>query len=112
MEPALYPVGTRQNCPLPGTGKYWGLHYGRWAKVVVQTLPTGGGTGGLVFAPVDKRGYPYTNGGALSNCDVFWGPVASWGARAPRIGRQRLLKAGASKFWLDARTREKRNAAR
>lgn len=107
MKPALHSVGTLEHCPLPGTGKYWGLRLGNWVKVQVAGLPNNGGTGRLNFAPIDRRGYPFTNGGALSCCEVFWGPVKNWGDVAPRIGRDRLQAAGASKFWLNKARKER-----
>lgn len=77
----LYPVGTRSDCPLPSTGKYWGWRHGGWERVMVENLPQGGGTGTLVFAPVNRTAWRL----ALANCQAFWGPVKSWGAEPPWV---------------------------
>lgn len=34
-------------------GKYWAFRHGSWYKVKVNTLPLGGGTGGMQYAPID-----------------------------------------------------------
>lgn len=79
---------------LPCTGKYWGRRYGNWVRVEVTDLPKGGGTGCLVFAPRDRRGYPWHNSGALQNCQVLWGPVASWGTKEPWVPKTQLKALG------------------
>lgn len=97
-KPQLRHVGTRKECGLSETGKYWGLRFGDWYKVVVNDLPRGGGTGSLTFAPVPRKGH--VSSCALETCELFWGPVKAWGAKAPRIGKKKLIAAGASAHWV------------
>lgn len=92
LVPQFYLVGTRQNCPLPATGKYWAWRFGSWLRVEVTQLPRGGGTGTLVYAPRDRRGYPWHSSAALQDCQAFWGPVRAWGDKPPRIAKT-VLKA-------------------
>lgn len=95
--PALFPCGTRQACPLPTTGKYWGWRLGDWCKVEVTALPEGGGTGCLVYAPRDRRGYPWHRSAAVQDCQAFFGPVSSWGDVPPKVSRRQLQALGLSK---------------
>lgn len=90
-------------------GKYWGWRMGAWYKVQVTELSREDGadcgaggfvTGGLVFAPIDRRGYPYAKSAALCACDVLWGPVKAWGEVPPEASKAALLEKGASAFWL------------
>jgi len=81
-------------------GKYWGWRMGAWYKIQVTDLPREGRTGSLVFAPIDRRGYPYAKSAALCACDVLWGPVKAWGETPPEASKAALLDKGASAFWL------------
>lgn len=98
-KPKLMHVGTRRACGLSETGKYWALRLGDWTRVVVNELPKGGGTGSLTFAPVPRKGQPSSY--ALESCELFWGPVQAWGCKPPRIGKKRLVEAGASEHWVN-----------
>lgn len=95
--PRLYRTNSRQACSdanLPRTGKYWGHRFGEWARVEVTELPRDGGTGCLVFAPRDRRGYPWHKSGALQNCQALWGPVTTWGTKPPRVPKTQLKAIG------------------
>lgn len=83
-------------------GKYWGFCFGRWQKILVTALPDGGGTGSLLYAPIDKRGYPHSQAVALSNCSAFYGPMNAWGENQPRISKAKLKKVGVASHWLTA----------
>lgn len=96
--PQLYGTANRTGPPM--LGKFWGFRCGTWRRVKVTSLPLHGGTGGLVYAPVDRRGYPHTNGAALQDCQALWGPVAVWGERPPRITKAMLRQVGVSESWL------------
>lgn len=105
-EPAAQLFATRGADTPSHLGKYWGFRYGRWYRVQVTSLPHGGGTGGLAYAPIDRRGYPYTNSAALSDCQAVWGPLKSWGEKPPRVTKDALREKGVSDFWLRARPRK------
>ena len=79
-------------------GKYWGLKFGTWNKVIVTKLPNGG-TGSMKYAPVSKNDR-YANL-ALSNCELYYGTVKSWNNTKPDISQKKLIEAGASKYWFD-----------
>ena len=99
--PAL--SGTNRDNAPSVIGKFWGFRCGAWYKVKVTSLPANGGTGGLVYAPVDRRGYPYTDSAALCDCQAVWGPVKAWGDKPPRVTKAALRAAGVSEFWLKKR---------
>lgn len=82
-------------------GKYWGLKFGAWNKVVVCKLPING-TGAYKYSPV-KKNDNYARIG-LSNCELFYGPVKSWKNTNPDFSHKQLINAGASKFWLSEQT--------
>lgn len=94
VKPKLY-----GNCP-PELGKYWGFRFGRWEKVKVTALAERGGTGSLLYAPIDKRGYPYAKAVALSNCAAFYGPMPAWGENPPKFSKAKLKAVGVSDHWL------------
>lgn len=79
---------------VPSTGKYWAYRYGQWCKVEVASLPRGGGTGSLIYAPRDRRGYPWHKSAALEDCQAFYGPVAAWGPNAPKVSKKALAFLG------------------
>lgn len=106
LSPKVY--GTSRGAAPPVVGKYWGFRCGFWRKVLVTTLPRDGGTGGLTYAPVDRRGYPFSNSAALCDCQAVWGPVKAWGASPPRVSRKTLSEVGVSPGWLTARGRGSR----
>lgn len=87
------------DCP-PELGKYWGFRFGQWTKVQVTALSEKGGTGTLLFAPIDKRGYPYAQAVALKSCCAFYGPVRAWGPTAPNVSKAKLKAVGVPALWL------------
>lgn len=106
-EAKLLAVGSNaESCEVTELGKYWGFRFDHWVKVKVLRLPCArGGTGEIAFAPIDRRGYPYAGGIALSACSALWGPVKAWGDAPPKVSRQALLDAGVDEFWLPKKKR-------
>lgn len=99
--PQLLATGRFDKSEVKVLGKYWGFRLGSWLPVKVLDLPCErGGTGSLVYAPIDRRGYPYARTAALEDCQALWGPVRAWGATPPVVSRQDLLEKGVSPFWL------------
>lgn len=96
--PALYPSGDRSNCPLPAVGKYWAWRFGTWLRVEVTNLPERGGTGTIIYAPRNRKGYPWHHSAALQDSQAFWGPVKTWGTVAPRVSRQKLVELGLERY--------------
>lgn len=97
--PALY--GTKPTNAPTVPGKYWGFRLTDWYPVKITGLPSpAGGTGRLVYAPIDRRGYPYEQSAALSDCQAVWGPVKTWGNKPPQVEKAALLAVGVSEFWL------------
>lgn len=74
-------------------GRYWGLRFGEWQRVVVKRLSTNNDTGRMSFI-----GSSNTN--ALSNCELYYGKILTWKDSKPKISKKRLLKLGVSEFWL------------
>lgn len=81
-------------------GKYWGFRCGAWCRIQVLSVPGPNGTGEIAYAPVDRRGYPYSGGIAVMDCSVVFGPVRAWGSAPPAISKRKLLSKGVSEFWL------------
>lgn len=101
--PALY--GTKPGNAPTELGKYWGYRLTGWYPVKVTSLPANGGTGGLTYAPIARRGYPYANTAALCDCQAVWGPVKAWGSTPPRVTKAALRSVGVSEFWLRPRSK-------
>jgi len=101
LSPKVY--GTSRGAAPPVVVDILPVRCGFWGGEDVKTLPRDGGTGGLTYAPVDRRGYPFSNSAALCDCQAVWGPVKAWGASPPRVSRKTLSEVGVSPGWLTAR---------
>lgn len=61
---AFHPEGGEVTQP----GKYWGFRCGAWYPIRVLSVPGPNGTGEIAYAPIDRRGYPYSGGIAVMDC--------------------------------------------